>query len=67
MFEDDDDREYHVVRNDAGQYSIWPASHPLPAGWQEEGRSGRKPECLEYVAQVWTDLGTVAAPERGDR
>ncbi|HZN76884.1 MAG TPA: MbtH family protein [Micromonosporaceae bacterium] len=56
MFEDDTDREYQVVRNDEEQYSIWPTSHDLPAGWRVAGRTGTKAECLTEIAEVWTDL-----------
>ena len=56
MFEDDDTRRYDVVRNEAGQYSIWPVGSPVPPGWIMVGRSGLKQQCLDYVAQVWTDL-----------
>lgn len=56
MFEDDTDREYQVVGNDEEQYSMWPTSHPLPAGWYVAGRTGTKAECLAEIARVWTDL-----------
>ena len=52
----DDDRDYHVVRNDEDQYSIWPIDLTVPAGWVTVGRSGPKPECLAYIKEVWTDM-----------
>ena len=48
--------EYRVVVNHEEQYSIWPVDRELPAGWTEAGKRGRKPECLEYIASVWTDM-----------
>lgn len=53
---DDEDRTYHVVVNDEEQYSIWPADRPVPAGWSECGKTGRRQECLDHIATVWTDM-----------
>jgi MbtH protein len=52
----DDPTIYDVVVNHEEQYSIWPASRSLPAGWLKAGKTGTKAECLEYVNQVWTDM-----------
>jgi MbtH protein len=67
MFEGDDIRQYDVVRNEAGQYSIWPVGRPVSPGWRKVGRSGSKQECLDYVAHVWTDLRVAAARGRDDQ
>jgi MbtH protein len=48
--------EFHVVRNDEEQYSIWPADRPPPAGWHRAGMTGEREQCLAYIDQVWTDL-----------
>lgn len=45
-----------VVVNDAQQYSLWRADRDNPAGWRDAGRTGSRQECLDYVAQVWTDM-----------
>jgi MbtH protein len=45
-----------VVVNDEEQYSIWPASRPVPAGWRPGGVTGSKAECLDHIATVWTDM-----------
>jgi len=47
---------YDVVVNDEEQYSIWPAHKDLPLGWNRAGKQGRKPECLAYIEEVWTDM-----------
>jgi MbtH protein len=52
----EDTTTYHVVVNGEEQYSIWPAYKALPAGWREAGKTGLKPECLEYIKTVWTDM-----------
>jgi MbtH protein len=56
-----------VMRNEAGQYSIWPVGRPVSPGWRKVGRSGSKQECLDYVAHVWTDLRVAAARGRDDQ
>ncbi|HZM77694.1 MAG TPA: MbtH family protein [Candidatus Limnocylindrales bacterium] len=56
MFQDDDNRSYVVVMNHEEQYSIWPADRDLPAGWEQNGPTGSKEECLAHIKQVWTDM-----------
>lgn len=51
-----DEQSYKVVVNEEGQYSIWDAESENPLGWKDDGRRGNKEECLNYIAQVWTDL-----------
>jgi MbtH protein len=55
---------YRVVTNHEEQYSIWPASRELPAGWTDAGKSGSKEECLAYIEEVWTDLRPLSLRER---
>lgn len=52
----DDDQIYHVVVNHEEQYSIWPATRELPAGWRDAGKQGTKAECLAHIEEVWTDM-----------
>jgi MbtH protein len=47
---------YKAVVNDEEQYSIWPADRPNPAGWHDAGKTGTKPECLDWIATVWVDM-----------
>lgn len=56
MTPDDDSTRYQVVVNHEEQYSIWPADRVLPLGWQAEGFSGSKAECLAHIEAVWTDM-----------
>jgi MbtH protein len=53
VFDDDDGRTYEVVRNTAGQYSIWPADRQVPAGWDAVGHRGLKTVCLAHITRVW--------------
>lgn len=52
----DDDQIYRAVVNHEEQYSIWPATRDLPAGWRDAGKQGTKAECLAYIEEVWTDM-----------
>lgn len=58
MYKDiqEDTTIYKVVVNHEEQYSIWPAHRESPLGWRDVGKTGLKPECLEYVNKVWTDM-----------
>jgi MbtH protein len=47
---------YHVLVNDEGQHSIWPAFVPVPNGWNIVHKSDTRAACLEFVEKNWTDL-----------
>ncbi|HWB34656.1 MAG TPA: MbtH family NRPS accessory protein [Rugosimonospora sp.] len=68
--EDEDLTMYAVVVNDEEQFSIWPADRDLPSGWTAVGVRGLKPECLDHIEQVWTDMRPLslrrAMAEAGD-
>ncbi|GAA3743619.1 MbtH protein [Spinactinospora alkalitolerans] len=49
-------QEYLVVVNEEQQYSVWPATRELPAGWLSEGTRGSREECLHHIERVWTDM-----------
>jgi len=51
-----DQPQYIVVKNHEGQFSIWAAGRPVPAGWEAQGVTGSKDECLEYIRVNWTDM-----------
>lgn len=56
MYEKEDQTLYMVVVNHEEQYSIWPAEREIPLGWTDTGFHGPKPECLQHIAEVWTDM-----------
>jgi MbtH protein len=47
---------FSVVVNDEEQFSIWPASRAVPAGWRPDGPIGTKEECLAHIETVWSDM-----------
>ncbi len=64
MTHDEDDTRYRVVVNHEEQYSIWPADRELPLGWQDEGFSGPKADCLRHIEEVWTDMRPLSLRRR---
>ena len=56
MSQQQSDVRYKVVVNDEEQYSTWPASRPVPAGWHETGHSGTEQACLQHIEDVWQDV-----------
>jgi MbtH protein len=63
---DDPDAVFLALVNPQGQYSLWPAFAPLPAGWRLARGEGGREQCLEYIDGVWTDqrpLSLVAAED----
>lgn len=53
---EDDDREYLVLVNDEGQYSLWPTSIDVPSGWGRAREAGSRADCIAFVEQTWTDM-----------
>lgn len=47
---------YGVVVNTEGQFSVWPLILDIPAGWQLQGTTGGRAECLAVIPEIWTDL-----------
>jgi MbtH protein len=54
--ETEDKTVYTVVVNAEEQYSLWPESREIPAGWKAVGKTGSRTECTSYIAEVWTDM-----------
>ena len=51
----DEGQVFLVVVNHEEQYSIWPQHKEIPLGWQAEGVTGSKDQCLDHIEKVWTD------------
>jgi len=45
-----------VVVNEEQQYSIWPADRENAPGWKDDGKTGTKQECLDYIKETWVDM-----------
>jgi MbtH protein len=44
-----------VLVNAEEQYSLWPETKDIPAGWRA-AFTGSRAECLAHVERVWTDM-----------
>ena len=64
--QDQDTREYRVVRNDEEQHTIWLADRDLPEGWYDAGFTGPKQACLDHIAEVWTDMRPLSLRQRDE-
>ncbi|HLU54758.1 MAG TPA: MbtH family protein [Pseudonocardia sp.] len=53
---DDPNGTFHVLVNDEGQHSLWPAFVPVPAGWRVALADAGRQECLDHIERHWTDL-----------
>ena len=53
---EDESATYHVLINDEGQHSLWPAFKEVPKGWTIVHRSDNRAACLAYINQHWTDM-----------
>lgn len=53
---DDPDGRYFALRNEEGQYSLWPAFVEIPAGWAIAHPEDTHQVCLDYINQHWTDM-----------
>lgn len=60
-----DNQRYAVAVNGRGQYALWPAALPLPAGWTGAGPVGSRNECLAHVRRVWQDIRPAHMPQAG--
>ncbi|QTE01459.1 MbtH family protein [Streptomyces cyanogenus] len=47
---------YFVLVNAEGQYSLWPSTVKIPAGWTTEYGATAKKECVEYIDAHWNDM-----------
>ncbi|MEU5907119.1 MbtH family NRPS accessory protein [Micromonospora sp. NPDC047467] len=57
---------HHVVVNHEEQYSVWPADRQPPAGWTTVGPARSKDDCLDHIAEVWTDMRPLSLRQRMD-
>ncbi|MGW6535556.1 MbtH family protein [Streptomyces sp. NPDC055051] len=53
---DNVENSFHVVVNDEGQHSLWPAFAAVPAGWTSVWGPGDRGEALEHITTTWTDI-----------
>ncbi|CAL9608902.1 MbtH family protein [Streptomyces sp. enrichment culture] len=57
---DNEDGTFLVLVNGERQHSLWPAAHPVPAGWEPVTPKSSRQSCLDYIEEHWTDLRPAA-------
>lgn len=45
-----------VLINEEEQYSLWPLSKEIPAGWKKAGFEGTKEACKAFVDAHWQNM-----------
>ena len=63
--DDTDTEDYLVLRNEEGQYSLWPSRNDIPGGWAAVDYRGSKVECMTYVDEHWTEMRSPATMTSG--
>ena len=53
---EDPEGTYHVLVNEEGQHSLWPAFVEIPAGWTAVLSDSPRQPALDYVEENWTDM-----------
>jgi MbtH protein len=53
---EDDSRDFCVLINGEGQYSLWPTFKKVPDGWSAVGPRGARTDCLSFIEENWTDM-----------
>lgn len=64
---EDPEGVYCVLRNDEGQYSLWPTYLTKPAGWEIVHADDSRAACLDYVKNVWCDMRPLSLVRLMDR
>ncbi|MFE0491031.1 MULTISPECIES: MbtH family protein [Streptomyces] len=53
---EDEDAVYLVLRNEEGQYSLWPTFVDVPDGWEPVFGEAPRQACLDHIEENWTDM-----------
>lgn len=57
---DDERHPFVMLRNAAGQYSLWPTFREVPLGWLVVFGPDARAACLAYVEEAWRTLTPAA-------
>ncbi len=61
---EDEAGTYHVLKNEEGQYSLWPSFVDVPKGWTIVHESDHRAACLAFIEQHWTDMRPMSLVNR---
>ncbi|GHB80693.1 protein mbtH [Streptomyces xanthochromogenes] len=51
-----DDVDYHALVNEEGQYSLWPTTIEVPAGWSVTYGPSDRQSVVNFIEGAWTDM-----------
>src|SRR5258708_37078067 len=64
---EDEKGVYHVLINEEGQHSLWPAFKEVPLGWTIALKSDTRAACLEFINQNWKNMRPKSLVERMEK
>ncbi|AXG83043.1 MbtH family protein [Streptomyces paludis] len=53
---EDQDATYLVLKNEEGQFSLWPTFVDVPDGWEPVFGEADRQACLDFIEETWTDM-----------
>lgn len=53
---DNEDDPFVVLINHEGQYSLWPSSISVPAGWDIAHDEDTRQACVDFIEANWQDM-----------
>jgi len=53
---EDQDANYLVLKNEEGQFSLWPTFVDVPDGWELVFGEAARQACLDFIEKTWTDM-----------
>ncbi|MEU9788851.1 MbtH family protein [Streptomyces phaeochromogenes] len=53
---EDEDANYLVLKNEEGQFSLWPTFVDVPDGWELVFGEAAREACLDFIETTWTDM-----------
>ncbi|WSD21412.1 MbtH family protein [Streptomyces phaeochromogenes] len=53
---EDEDANYLVLKNEEGQFSLWPTFVDVPDGWELVFGEAERQACLDFIETTWTDM-----------
>ncbi len=53
---EDPDGTFLALKNEEGQYSLWPAFIEVPLGWTVVHPEDTRQACLDHINENWTDM-----------
>jgi len=50
---DNESLSFQVLKNQQGEFSLWPAQHQVPSGWDIQHGPDTRTSCIAYVEKHW--------------